>query len=244
MKISQPNAIKIAAVVTAAPRWMIALLAAEGFILPDAWLSWWIVVSAVLSLGMAVVEGMAFSYIFNAWKAQKDKRADILLLIALFSALVFVGVMSPSISASVRRVPLGLLLTEDWTLHLWSIAVSLSTITIVAGVGYAEKQIDGTGKRTESKSEKAEVTVPLPEIKSTLPVSTEIFEMLPETEKPKITWSDLLSPERAAIAGMTTKQILDKYQDYQLSERTARNWKANAAVALNGHGKPAGDGAE
>ncbi len=229
MKISQPNAIKIAAVVTAAPRWMIALLAAEGFILPDAWLSWWIVVSAVLSLGMAVVEGMAFSYIFNAWKAQKDKRADILLLIALFSALVFVGVMSPSISASVRRVPLGLLLTEDWTLHLWSIAVSLSTITIVAGVGYAEKQIDGTGKRAESKSEKAEITAPLPEPVKTLP---EPVTETAEDFKPKITWSDLLSPERAAIAGMTTKQILDKYQDYQLSERTARNWKANAA--LNG----------
>jgi len=209
MKISQPNAIKIAAVVTAAPRWMIALLAAEGFILPDAWLGWWIVVSAVLSLGMAVVEGMAFSYIFNAWKAQKDKRADILLLIALFSALVFVGVMSPSISASVRRVPLGLLLTEDWTLHLWSIAVSLSTITIVAGVGYAEKQIDGTGKRTESKSEKAEITAPLPEPVKTLPEPT-IYTA--EDFKPKIAWSDLLSPERAAIAGMTTKEILDKYR--------------------------------
>lgn len=216
MKLSQPNAIKIAAVITAAPRWMIALLAAEGFILPDAWLGWWIVVSAILSLGMAIVEGFAFSYIFNAWKIQKDKRADTLLIIALFSALVFVGVMSPSISASVRRLPLGLLLTEDWTLHLWSVAVSLSTITIVAGVGYAEKHIDAGGKKTETKPEKTEITLPLPEI----------TEQESEDFKPKIAWKDLLSHERAEVAGMTTKQILDKYKDYQLSERTARNWKA------------------
>lgn len=159
MKLSQPNAIKIAAVITAAPRWVIALLAAEGFILPDAWLGWWIIVSAVLSLGMAIVEGFAFSYIFNAWKAQKDKRADILLAIALFSALVFVGVMSPSISAGVRRVPLGLLLTEDWTLHLWSIAVSLSTITIVAGVGYAEKQIEAISRTKANEKSEREASV-------------------------------------------------------------------------------------
>ena len=78
MKISQPNAIKIAAVVTAAPRWMIALLVAEGFILPDAWLGWWIVVSAVLSLGMAVVEGMAFSYIFTPAKITKKRRETVI----------------------------------------------------------------------------------------------------------------------------------------------------------------------
>lgn len=157
--MKQANLIKIAAVITAAPRWVIALLAAEGFLLPSAWLGWWVIVSAVLSLGMAIVEGFAFSYIFNAWRTQKDKAADNLLWIALISALVFVGVMTPSISAGVRNEPLGELLTNDWTLHLWSMAVALSTIVIVAGVGYAEKQTENKTKTTQS--EKSEAFTPV-----------------------------------------------------------------------------------
>lgn len=154
MKFTQPNIIKVSAVITAAPRWVIALLAAEGFLLPEAWLGWWVIVSAILSLGMAIVEGFAFSFIFNAWRVQRDKAADNLLWIALASALVFVGVMTPSISAGVRNEPLGSLLTNDWTLHLWSMAVALSTIVIVAGVGYAEKQTETNAKtRASEKSE-------------------------------------------------------------------------------------------
>jgi hypothetical protein len=165
MKFSQANTIKIFAVITAAPRWVIALLAAEGFVLPDAWLGWWVVVSAFLSLGMAVVEGFAFSYIFNAWRVQKDKSADNLLYIALASALVFVGVMSPSIAAGVRRVPLGDLLTNDWLLYAWAVFVSLSTIVIVAGVGYAEKQVapspaKANEPRSEPRSERNEIRSP------------------------------------------------------------------------------------
>lgn len=161
--MKQANLIKIAAVITAAPRWVIALLAAEGFLLPSAWLGWWVIVSAILSLGMAIVEGFAFSYIFNAWRTQKDKAADNLLWIALVSALVFVGVMTPSISAGVRNEPLGDLLTNDWTLHLWSMAVALSTIVIVAGVGYAEKQTEtNTKTKASEKSEtKSESLAPL-----------------------------------------------------------------------------------
>lgn len=140
MKLSQSSLIKIAAVVTAAPRWVIALLAAEGFILPETWRAWWVIVSAFLSLGMAIVEGFAFSYMLTAWRNQKDKASDRLFWMALLAALVFVAVMSPSISAGVRGIPLSALLTNDWTLHAWSISVAMSTITVVAGVGYAEKQ--------------------------------------------------------------------------------------------------------
>ena len=229
MKLTQPNLIKIAAVVTAAPRWVIALLAAEGFLLPESWLGWWVIVSAILSLGMAIVEGMAFSYIFNAWKAQKDKRADILFAIALFSALVFVGVMSPSISAGVRRVPLGDLLTEDWTLHLWSVAVSLSTITIVAGVGYAEKHIE-TEKKPESFRVKAETAS---KEKEKLPESprqlTGNFPPLPESiqadDRILSSWTEISLEDKHRIAGMTTREIMG---EFGLTERTARNWRAKA----------------
>lgn len=163
MKINLPATIKIAAVITSSPRWVIALLAAEGFNLPPEWHGWWVIASAFLNLGMAIVEGFAFAYILTAWRNQKDKGSDRLFWMALFSASVFVGVMFPSISAGVRGVSLSELLTNDWTLHAWSVAVAMSTITIVAGVGYAEKQTENNESelvkkhKEELKAEKEKV---------------------------------------------------------------------------------------
>lgn len=134
-----PNIIKIGAVMTAAPRWVGALLAAEGFGLPDSWLVWWIPASAILSACMAIVEGLAFAYVFEAWRNQTDRDSDNLLWFSLISAVVFVGVLAPYIAAQVSQSALSDVLT-GWVLYAWSIAVGLSTIAIVASVGYAQKK--------------------------------------------------------------------------------------------------------
>jgi hypothetical protein len=47
--------IKIAAVAVAAPRWIGALLEAEGVPLPAEWRGWWVIFSAVCAAGMALV---------------------------------------------------------------------------------------------------------------------------------------------------------------------------------------------
>jgi hypothetical protein len=131
--------IKFAAVLTAMPRWVAALLAAEGFALPQAWIPWWIVVSAVMSAGMAVVEGLAFAYVFSAWRNQTDAKADNLLRLAALSAVIFILVLAPYIAASVQHVTLGAVLAWKPALYVWSAAVAASTITIVVSVGYAQK---------------------------------------------------------------------------------------------------------
>lgn len=163
-KINQPALIKIAAVITASPRWVIALLAAEGFLLPEGWRVWWLPLSALLNLGMAIIEGLAFSYMLTAWRNQKDKNSDRLFYMALFSALVFIAVMSPSIAAGVRGIPLSALLSQDWALYAWSISVSLSTIVIVAGVGYAEKSSE-VNENEITKRAKEEVKQAKEEVK-------------------------------------------------------------------------------
>ena len=154
MKFSTPGFIKVAAVVTAAPRWVVALLAAEGFVLPGSWLGVWVWISALSNLGMAIVEGIAFAYIFNAYRNQQDKGAGKLLGMAIFAALCFVAIMAPSVSASVRASdsPLNEILTADWSLHVWSLFVSLATIAIVAGVGYAEKQDTARNRSQDSET--------------------------------------------------------------------------------------------
>ena len=135
-----PDFIKVGAVLTAAPRWIGALLAAEGFALPVEWLGWWIPLSAILSACMAIVEGLAFAYVFEAWRNQQDKDSDTLFWFAMFSAVVFVGVLAPYIAAQVLGVTLAQVLTSGVALGAWSVAVGLSTIAIVASVGYAQKR--------------------------------------------------------------------------------------------------------
>src|SRR3990172_1314057 len=132
--------IKICAVITAMPRWVGALLAAEGIIIPEAWRGWWIVASAIFNAAMAVTEGLAFAYVFNAWRNQKDKAADRLLWLAIASGATFVIVLAPFIAAQVRSVTLAAMLFADWALWTWSASVAASTIIIVASVGYAQKR--------------------------------------------------------------------------------------------------------
>lgn len=143
--------IKVAAIVTATPRWTTALLRAEGFELPSVWLPWWIPTSAFLNVGMAVVEGLAFAYIFNAWRNQRDKTANRLLYLALFSAVMFVLVVTPSVAASVRSATLNAILSSDWMLWVWAATVTMATIAIVGSVGYAQRQrVEGTVTRGET----------------------------------------------------------------------------------------------
>lgn len=154
-QIDQADIIKFAAVVTATPRWVGALMAAEGLIIPESWLVWWIWLSLFLNASMAVVEGLAFAYVFNAWRNQKDKASNRLLWFAAVSAAVFVIVLAPFIAAQVRAQPLDRVLADGWSLWLWSAAVATSTITIVASVGYAQKQ-SRTRTVTTAKQEQGE----------------------------------------------------------------------------------------
>lgn len=144
------NLIKVAAILTAAPRWVGALLGAEGFSIPSEWLVWWVPVSAVLSAGMALVEGLAFAYVFEAWRNQQDKDGDKLFWFAMLSALIFVAVLAPYIAASVQGAQLSAVLSAPIALYAWLIAVGLSTIAIVASVGYAQKRKASAGPRRVS----------------------------------------------------------------------------------------------
>jgi hypothetical protein len=160
LKISddtQALVIKTAAVITATPRWVAALLAAEGLAIPAGWIVWWLPLSAVFSAAMAVVEGMAFAFVFSAWRNQQDKSAARLFWLALGSAGTFVGVLAPYIAASVRAVPLSEILSGPLSLGLWSSSVAASTIMIVVSVGYAQKASSRTAANPDLQSAKEAV---------------------------------------------------------------------------------------
>jgi hypothetical protein len=143
--------ITVAAVITSSPRWVGSLLASEGFVIPNGWLDTWIVVSAIAAFCMAIVESWAFAFIFDAWRREKDKR---LLALAIGAALVFVVVLSPFVVAQAKSSEvLASVLVNDMALWLWGVAVASSTIVIVAGVGYSQKEAEDTATITTEQWE-------------------------------------------------------------------------------------------
>ncbi len=131
--------IKVAAVAVAAPRWIGALLEAEGVPLPAEWRGWWVVFSAVCAAGMALVEAGAFAYCLRSWRGMTGRSANVMALMVGGSAVTFVIVLSPYIAANVSKMGMSKLLIGGWLL-VWSVAVALSTILIIASVGYAQKR--------------------------------------------------------------------------------------------------------
>ena len=131
--------IKVAAVAVAAPRWIGALLEAEGVPLPAEWRGWWVIFSAVCAAGMALVEAGAFAYCLRSWRGMSGRAAHVMALLIGASAVTFVVVLSPYIAANVSKQPMSALMTGGWLLA-WSVAVALSTILIIASVGYAQKR--------------------------------------------------------------------------------------------------------
>lgn len=152
----QAPIIKFSAVFAAVTRWTGALLAGEGFAIPDDWMVWWLPASALLSAFMAVVEGWAFAYIFQAWWVMRNRERQqgtggmsrVLLALTIFAAVTFVLVLTPYIAAqaqgsSMYRIAANpgnaepILSSKLW-LMAWSACVAASTISVVASVGIAQ----------------------------------------------------------------------------------------------------------
>jgi len=139
MKDRQADIIKVSAVLTAIPRWTGALLEAEGVPIPAEWLGWWRILSAILSVGMAVTEAFAVSYILNAWRNQHDKNSWRLIALAVCALCVFTVVLAPYVAANVRGMHLPDVLGSGWLWWAWSISVAASTGVVVGATGYAQK---------------------------------------------------------------------------------------------------------
>jgi hypothetical protein len=135
----EADVIKIAAIVTAVPRWAGALMAADGVPVPAAWLDIWQVGAFFMSLAMAAVEGFAISYVFNSWRNQQDKRSSLLLWLAIVMLVDFAVILTPYIVGNVSDGELAGVLGPGWLLWMWSAAVAASTGLVVGSVGYAQR---------------------------------------------------------------------------------------------------------
>lgn len=128
--------IKFAAVVTAAPRWIIALMAADGFTIPASW-AWVHIVSGVFGGAMTVLEGVAVAYVLAGLARTKGKQAVILAALTTAMLVSFIVVLAPSIFSRVTVAGIAQVLASN-NLWLWAVCVPASTILTVAAVGYAQ----------------------------------------------------------------------------------------------------------
>ncbi len=194
--------IKIAAVAVAAPRWIGALLEAEGVPLPPEWRAWWVIFSAVCAAGMALVEAGAFAYCLRSWRGMTGRSANVMALMIGGSAVTFVIVLSPYIAANVSKMGMSKLLVGGWLL-VWSVAVALSTILIIASVGYAQRRPLATRTSTTMATAGANET------------RTDANEMRPSTTR-----EEFLTAWRAN--GHTSIAALA--EELGVNPRTAQKW--------------------
>ncbi len=135
------NTIKILAALTAAPRWAIALMPADGAMFPWSGESWFEIASGLLSLAFAAVEIWATSFIMQAWHeaqangdehlARNLRRLWVTTLVVLAAALV------PPMYANVMRVNVNTFAPP--LLAAWLVCVAASTFLVIGGVGYADR---------------------------------------------------------------------------------------------------------
>ncbi len=139
--IKTVEVLQIAAGLTAALRWAIALMPLDGMRFALNEREWFEPVSFGLSLAFAAVEIGATAYIMRAWRKETDKptQAALMLLWMVALALMVVAQVPPLIAnidgVSVATFPT--LLKVVWV----TCGVSV-TFVVIGGVGYAEKSLE------------------------------------------------------------------------------------------------------
>lgn len=136
-----PDFIKVAAVVVALPRWVLALLAADGFTVPASW-TWVHAVSAIFGAAMTILEGVAIAYILGAMVKAHGRQMVILGALTAGTCVTFAGVLTPSIYSRVTGEEIKVILPALGT-WAWSACVALSTIATLAAVGYGQAIEEG-----------------------------------------------------------------------------------------------------
>ena len=147
----EADIIKVAALLTAAPRWAGALLEADGVPALADWAGWWRVAALILSVSMAAVEGFALAYVLSRWRRERENGSHLLFWLAIVALVDFAMILAPYVAANVSGVELADILGSGPLLWLWSIAVAASTGIVVASVGYAQRTSDASQERAENE---------------------------------------------------------------------------------------------
>ena len=140
-RIKTVEVLQIAAGLTAALRWAIALMPLDGVRFTLSSREWFEPLSFVLSILFVVVEIGATAYIMRAWRKEVDRQTQSALLFLWVVALALMLVAQvPPLIANIDGVSVS-------TFHpllkiVWVTCGVAVTFVVIGGVGYAEKSIE------------------------------------------------------------------------------------------------------
>lgn len=241
------NAIKIAAAVTAAPRWAIALMPADGAMFPWSSTPWFEIASGVLSLCFAVVEIWATSYIMQAWhEAQaegNDRLARNLRRLWVATLIVLAAALVPPMYANVMRVNVNTF--APGLLAAWLVCVAASTFLVIGGVGYADRAQPVASNTDTAATDTATETQDEPQAQpaETLNTPAVLVQIADSaTEAQPATASDVLLAYYAAQpdanqtqAAQHVAQVLGKPYSRQAVKAQLDRLERDGLIARNGH---------
>jgi hypothetical protein len=157
MKLSQLKEnpvllLMLGATIVAATRYVTVFAFTEQYRIPG---EWWQVVNALSGLGMAVLEGFAVFYCWNAWsRATPGRERNVLLalIVAMFTTLT--GAVMPAMTATTLGATLPEVMPGAW-LWLWSGCVTVSPFLVMAASGLADKLRNGS-RRAQGEAKPAQ----------------------------------------------------------------------------------------
>lgn len=126
----------IGAMLVAATRYVGVFAHSEGWLIAgDVWQ--WLV--ALSGLGMAVLEGVAVWYCWQAWSNAKPNRERDILLLLIIAMFITLALMVAPYTYSASHKELTVTALSDWLQVVWAVAVSVAPLVVMAAAGLAEK---------------------------------------------------------------------------------------------------------
>ena len=222
------NTIKILAALTAAPRWAIALMPADGAMFPWSGEPWFEIASGLLSLAFAAVEIWATAFVMQAWheaQANGDERLARNLRRLWVGTLIILAVtIVPPAYANVMRVNVNTF--SPLVIIPWLACVAASTFVVIGGVGYADRK-----HAANVKPDTAQTWQPVTLTPQAAPVTTASDDK-PHDDKPLAPLTD-----HFVKAVWSAKKSNAPFADVEVDARACLNGTSDALAAWLATGK-------
>lgn len=182
--------------------------------------------AVVETLGLATVHTVFSLWDYNAQRRQTDQRAPV--AVAILAAGMYITIVLVVNVLLDRRTT-----TEMIAQALLSLLSVVAAVTLAIRANHSRRLADIREQREARRQERLERKEPG---KMRKVAAVKQPGNLPEDTghaAQNIDWRTLPLEDRETVANLTTAQIAERYG---VSDRTARNWRANAAAGRNGGG--------
>lgn len=221
----------LGATIVAATRYVTVFAFTEGFhVAGEVW-NW---INALSGLGMAVLEGFAVFYCWNAWSkapASVERNVLLTLIVAMFATLT--GAVMPAMTATTLGATLPEVMPGFWV-WIWTACVTVAPFLVMAASGLADKL---RGPRKTQSERKADETPR----ETVAQVALTPAQPLPQLSEGRLTLKDAIQQypnatmtELAEMLGTSRQNVSQKLKRLEAAGEIRRN----GHIELTQEGEP------